>query len=205
MRRFKWKEGNSVQQSSLTIRMAKAEDARELLDIYTPYVTDTAITFEYDIPTVEEFTERIRTTLQKYPYILAISEDTILGYAYASPFKARAAYDWAVETTIYLKQGCQGKGVGKQLYSALENILKKQNILNLNACIAYTSTQDSFLTDTSTRFHEHLGYRKVGHFTQCGYKFGTWYDMIWMEKLLGEHPDKPQPVIPITDLPFPEL
>lgn len=192
-------------QSLLTIRRAKAEDARELLDIYAPYVTDTAITFEYDIPTVEEFIERIRSIQKKYPYILAISEGTIVGYAYASSFKARAAYDWAVETTIYLKQGCQGKGIGKQLYFALENILKKQNILNLNACIAYTAAQDTYLTDASARFHEHLGYRKIGHFTRCGYKFGTWYDMIWMEKLLGEHPDKPQPVIPIMELPSEEL
>ena len=188
-------------QTPLTIRMAKEEDARELLDIYAPYVTDTAITFEYEVPSAEEFADRIRTTQQKYPYLLAVSEDTILGYAYASPFKARSAYDWAAETTIYLKQECQGNGIGKQLYFALENMLKQQNILNLNACIAYTATPDAFLTNASALFHEHLGYRKVGHFTQCGYKFGTWYDMIWMEKLLGEHPNEPLPVIPITELP----
>ncbi len=192
-------------QASLTIRMAKEEDARDLLDIYTPYVTDTAITFEYEVPSVEEFADRIRTTKQKYPYLLAVSEDTILGYAYASPFKARSAYDWAAETTIYLRPECQGKGIGKQLYFALEDMLKQQNILNLNACIAYTSAPDAFLTNASALFHEHLGYRKVGHFTQCGYKFGTWYDMIWMEKLLGEHSNKPLPVIPITKLPEPAL
>ena len=192
-------------QTSLTIRMAKEEDARDLLDIYTPYVTDTAITFEYEVPSVEEFADRIRTTKQKYPYLLAVSEDTILGYAYASPFKARSAYDWAAETTIYLRPECQGKGIGKQLYFALEDMLKQQNILNLNACIAYTSAPDAFLTNASALFHEHLGYRKVGHFTQCGYKFGTWYDMIWMEKLLGEHSNEPLPVIPITKLPEPAL
>lgn len=192
-------------QASLTIRMAKEEDARDLLDIYAPYVTDTAITFEYEVPSVEEFADRIRTTKQKYPYLLAVSEDTILGYAYASPFKARSAYDWAAETTIYLRTECQGKGIGKQLYFALEDMLKQQNILNLNACIAYTSAPDAFLTNASALFHEHLGYRKVGHFTQCGYKFGTWYDMIWMEKLLGEHSNEPLPVIPITKLPEPAL
>ena len=192
-------------QTPLTIRMAKEEDAGELLDIYAPYVTDTAITFEYEVPSVEEFADRIRTTTQKYPYLLAVSEDTILGYAYASPFKARSAYDWAAETTIYLKQECQGKGIGKQLYFALEDMLKHQNILNLNACIAYTAAPDAFLTNASALFHEHLGYRKVGHFTQCGYKFGTWYDMIWMEKLLGEHSREPLPVIPITEFPKPAL
>jgi phosphinothricin acetyltransferase len=187
-------------QTDLTIRLATTADAEELLSIYTPYVTDTAITFEYDVPSVADFTERMRQTLLKYPYLVAIAEGKMIGYAYASQFKARAAYDWAVETTIYLKSECQGKGYGKKLYYALEGILKKQNIINLNACIAYTMVEDPYLTNTSTLFHEHLGYKKVGHFTQCGYKFETWYDMIWMEKLLGEHPISPDPVIPITEL-----
>ncbi len=187
-------------QTDLLIRMATPEDAKEILDIYIPYITDTAITFEYDIPSVSEFTDRMKQTLRKYPYLVAIAEGKIIGYAYASAFKARAAYDWAVETTIYLSPDSQGKGYGKKLYYAMENILKKQNIINLNACIAYATEEDAYLDNTSTLFHEHLGYKKVAHFTQCGYKFGTWYDMIWMEKMLGDHPSQPQPVIPITEL-----
>jgi phosphinothricin acetyltransferase len=112
----------------------------------------------------------------------------------------RAAYNWAVETTVYLKQDCRGKGLGKKLYLTLEDILKRQNIINLNACIAYTSIEDVHLDNSSIAFHEHLCYSKVAHFTKCGYKFGTWYDMIWMEKMLGEHPDSPDPVIPITEI-----
>lgn len=85
------------------------------------------------------------------------------------------------------------------MYLALEEILKRQNILNLNACIAYTSTENAYLTNTSMYFHEHLGYKKIGHFTKCGYKFGSWYDMIWMEKIIGEHSETPKSVIPISE------
>lgn len=185
-----------------SIRMVTESDTKEILKIYTPYVANTAITFEYDVPSAAEFSQRIHDTLQMYPYIAALEGNCIVGYAYASAFKKRAAYNWAVETSIYLKQDCRGKGIGKKLYIALENILKRQNIINLNACIAYTPDKDTYLDNTSAIFHEHLGYKKVGHFTKCGYKFGTWYDMIWMEKMLCEHPDTPKPVIPITELPL---
>ena len=78
--------------------------------------------------------------------------------------------------------------------------LKRQNILNLNACIAYTPTENAYLTNASIYFHESLEYKKVGHFTKCGYKFGTWYDVIWMEKIIGDHSANPKPVIPISEL-----
>lgn len=186
--------------TSVTIRMATKADAKEILAIYAPYVKDTAISFEYDVPSVEEFAERINNILKKYPYIVAMDNNQIIGYAYASSFKERVAYDWAVETTVYLRQDCRGKGVGKKLYLALEEILKRQNILNLNACIAYTSTDNTYLTNASTYFHERLGYKKVAHFTKCGYKFGNWYNMIWMEKIIGEHSANPKSVIPISEL-----
>ena len=186
--------------ADIAIRAAAEADAEELLRIYAPYVMDTAITFEYDVPSVAEFSRRIRDTLQMYPYIVAVEENHIVGYAYASAFKGRAAYSWAVETTVYLKKDHRGRGLGKKLYHALEDILKRQNIINLNACIAYTSGEDIHLDNTSMAFHEHLGYSKAAHFTKCGYKFGTWYDMIWMEKMLGKHPDAPDPVIPITEI-----
>jgi len=185
---------------NILIKMASEADAEEILSIYAPYVTDTAVTFEYDVPFVDEFSQRIRDTLQMYPYIVASEENRILGYAYASAFKKRAAYDWAVETTVYVKQDCRGRGVGKKLYLALEELLRRQNIINLNACIAYTPDKDEHLDNASMVFHERLGYSKAAHFTKCGYKFGKWYDMIWMEKMLGEHPDKPEQVIPITKI-----
>ncbi|HWS30123.1 MAG TPA: GNAT family N-acetyltransferase [Clostridia bacterium] len=184
----------------ISIRMAAEEDAEELLEIYSYYVVNTAVTFEYEIPSVAEFSRRIRKTLEKYPYIVALNGGHIVGYAYASAFKERPAYGWAVETSVYLGQDCRGRGVGKKLYAALEDTLKRQNILNLNACIAYTSKEDAHLDNTSVAFHEHLGYSKTAHFTKCGYKFGTWYDMVWMEKHIGAHTNAPEPFIPITKI-----
>ncbi|MEN6327605.1 MAG: N-acetyltransferase family protein [Syntrophomonas sp.] len=186
--------------ANVSVKMATEADAEEILKIYSPYVTDTAITFEYDVPSVAEFSRRIEDTLQMYPYIVILEDKRIVGYAYASAFKEREAYKWAVETSVYIKQDYRGKGLGKKLYLTLEDILKHQNIINLNACIAYTSVDDARLDNTSMTFHKHLGYSKVAHFTKCGYKFGTWYDMIWMEKMLREHPSTPDPVIPITEI-----
>lgn len=182
------------------IRVATPQDAEALLAVYAPYVTDTAITFEYEVPSLTEFRERIRHTLERYPYLVMEQDGEILGYAYAGPFKERAAYDWAVETTIYVKQGMKEQGIGRKLYQALEDTLIRQNILNLNACIGYPTVEDEYLTRNSMEFHQHLGYRLVGQFYQCGYKFGRWYDMVWMEKLVGEHG-----VEPVRVKPFPEL
>ena len=151
-------------EDKITIRQATEADAEELLKIYAPYVTDTAITFEYEVPTLEEFIGRIRHTLQKYPYLVAVEENEIIGYAYAGAFYGRAAYDWSVETSIYIKRGRTHGGVGKLLYQALEDALKAQNIINLYACIAYPEVEDEYLTKNSVSFHEHLGYRMIGTF-----------------------------------------
>ncbi len=172
---------------NITIRTAKPTDAANFLDIYRPYVERTAITFEYAVPTVEEFAERIRHTLERYPYLAAEADGEIVGYAYAGSFKERAAYAWAAETSIYIKENQRGNGVGRLLYERLEEILAKQHITNLNACISSPETGDEYLTRDSIRFHEHMGYRMVGEFHQCGYKFGRWYNMMWMEKMIGEH------------------
>ncbi|MDD2954870.1 MAG: GNAT family N-acetyltransferase [Oscillospiraceae bacterium] len=185
---------------TVTLRSATPADAPRLLEIYGPYVTGTAITFEYEIPTQEEFSERIRRTLERYPYLVAERDGTAVGYAYASPFHPREAYGWAAEVSIYLDQSCRGKGIGRVLYDAMEDLLRRQGILNLNACIALPRGDDPYLTLGSVAFHQKLGYQTVGHFHQCGYKFGRWYDMVWMEKIIAEHPDSPSPVIP-----FPEL
>ena len=186
--------------SDISIRIVGPEDAPALLDIYAYYVQHTAITFEYDVPSLEEFTARIRNTLEKYPYLAAVENGVIVGYTYAGAFHPRAAYGWAAEATIYLAHGCRHQGLGKWLYHALEECLKLQGVLNLNACIAVPETDDEYLTRNSLGFHTHLGYRLVGEFTQCGYKFDRWYNMVWMEKLLGAHT---VPAMPVR--PFPEI
>ena len=184
----------------ILIRVACEDDAEALLEIYAPYVRDTAVTFEYDAPSAAEFRDRIRNTLKKYPYLAAEKSGKIIGYAYAGGFHARAAYDWAVETSIYIDRNYHGQGLGRRLYLALEDALKRQHIINMNACIAYTKDEDSHLTHGSVKFHERMGYSIVGHFSECGYKFGKWYDIVWMEKHLGPHPHTPQPVIPFAML-----
>lgn len=180
--------------SANKIRVATLEDAKTLVEIYTPYVEKTVITFEYEVPSVEEFKGRMAHVLEKYPYLVAERDGEIVGYAYAGEFKSRAAYDWAVETTVYVREDQKKSGVGKALYMALEQILAEQNILNLNACIGYPEVEDEYLTKNSVQFHEHMGYRFVGEFYKCGYKFGRWYNMVWMEKHIGEHLDD-QPAI----------
>lgn len=178
----------------MKIRVATVDDAKEILDIYKYYITDTAITFEYDVPTVEEFKGRISKTLEKYPYIVCELDGKIVGYAYVSAFKERAAYDWSVETSIYVDKDCKGKGIGKQLYSVLEDICREMNIKNVNACIAYPGVVDQYLDFNSIDFHHHLGYEDVGIFHNCAYKFGTWYHMIWMEKMIGNHEQNTSPI-----------
>lgn len=180
----------------IVIRTADISDAPKLLDIYSFYVENTAITFEYEVPTLEEFEERVKDTLKKYPYLVAEMDGRIVGYSYVGAFKSRAAYDWAVETTVYVHKDYKGMGIGKSLYEAIESITRKQNILNLEACIAYPAegAEDAYLTKDSVLFHEKMGYRMVGEFCKCGYKFDKWYNMVWMEKHLGEH-KVPQPPI----------
>lgn len=173
----------------MNIRDAKLEDAEEILAIYAPYINDTAITFEYVVPELDEFKERIINIQKKYPYLVAEDETGLLGYAYAGTFKDRAAYDHSVETTIYLKTNQRGKGIGKALYTELEKRLEAIGILNLNACIAWKEEEDERLTHQSPNFHASMGYTKCAHFHLCGYKFNTWYDMIWMEKLIGQRQD----------------
>ncbi|MDO5362216.1 MAG: GNAT family N-acetyltransferase [Eubacteriales bacterium] len=182
------------------IRRASEEDAQAILDVYAPYIKNTAITFEYEVPSLEEFRERIRSTLKKYPYLVAEKEGEILGYAYTGAFVGRAACDWSVETSIYLKETGTKMGVGKMLYNAIEKISKAQNIVNLNACIAVPDTEDEHLNFNSAQFHAHLGYQFVGKFHKCGYKFENWYNLIWMEKTIGEHKKNPEPFIPFSEL-----
>lgn len=185
-----------MRKDAIRIRVAEPSDVPELRNIYAPYVTDTAISFEYEVPTEEEFQTRLEHTLERYPFLVAEENGTILGYANTKTFIARPAYDWSAEVTIYLQQDCRHRGIGPRLYHALEEISKAQNIRNLNACIGWIEVEDEYLTHNSVEFHAHMGYQMVGTFHGSGCKFGRWYDMVWMEKLLGDHRTAPAEVIP---------
>ena len=182
------------------IRPATEADAEALLEIYRYYVENTAVSFEWVTPTIAQFRERIRKISARYPYFCAEMDGKIVGYAYAGEFKSRAAYAWSVETTVYLERDARRHGVGRALYAALAEALHKMGVRNMCACIAVPTKEDKTLTFDSMHFHEHMGFHLVGRFTASGCKFGRWYDMIWMEKMIGEHTENPCPVIPYPEV-----
>ncbi|HFI0795187.1 TPA: N-acetyltransferase family protein [Streptococcus suis] len=164
----------------IDIRSARIEDAADLVAIYAPYVEKTAITFETQVPTVADFASRIEKTLKQFPYLVAVEEGQILGYAYASTYYARAAYDWTVELSVYVSKLARGKGIGSLLYDALEEDLTARGFKNFLACIALPNP-------ASLSLHEKRGYEQVAHFKNVGYKFDTWHDIVWLQKsLVGE-------------------
>lgn len=184
----------------VTVRNAALEDGERILEIYGHYVQNTAITFEYETPSLEKFKRRMEKTMERYPYLVIVKDGRIEGYAYAGPFVGRAAYDWACETTIYLDHSAQKCGMGRKLYAALENALHDMGVLNLYACIGFPEKSDEYLTTNSADFHAHLGFVKVGEFHKCGYKFRRWYNMIWMEKTIGKHQEEQSPIISYPSL-----
>lgn len=185
----------------MKIRVATAEDAKSIQRIYAPYVERTAVTFEYDVPCIDDFQQRIINTLKEYPYLVAIEQEKIIGYAYAGSFHSRAAYRHSAEVSIYINENWHKKGVGKQLYQELEKRLIQQNVFILYACIAATERDnDENLTDSSICFHKKMGYTIVGKHNLCGYKFDKWYSMIWMEKLIVDRTERPNAFIPFSKL-----
>ena len=186
-----------TEMSEPTIRLATPEDAPALLAIYEPYVRQTAITCEYEVPSVEEFAGRIERTLKRYPYLVMELDGRPVGYAYVSPLNSREAYDWSVETSIYLARDVRHGGLGRKLHDALKQCLIAMGITNMCALIAVPHDKDDeYLTHNSQDFHAHMGYRLVGAFDRCAQKFGRWYDMCWMELVLAERtPDLPKPTI----------
>ena len=168
----------------VVIRDVTAADAERLLEIYTPYVTDTAVSFEYDPPTVDEFRGRIAATKEKYPYIAAELDGKLIGYCYVGGFHTRAAYVHSVETSIYIDRAFRRMGVGRALYDEMERRLRAMGVTNLYAGAAYIEQEDEYLTHDSVKFHEKCGFVRCARFHGCGVKFGRRYDLIYLEKLL---------------------
>lgn len=172
-------------QSSFVVRSATVADAPVLRAIYAPYVTDTAVTYEYEVPSLKEFERRIGQVLSAWPYLVLEADGRIVGYAYASKFHAREAYKKSVETSIYLSMDARGKGYGSLLEKALASECLRRGQTAMYACISATEREhDPYLTDASIRFHEKRGYRLCGRFSRCAVKFGLDYDMVYMEKHL---------------------
>lgn len=162
----------------MSIRLAQTEDISQMLAIYAPYVENTAYSFEYTVPTLDEFTTRFKNYTAQFPWLVWEEDGQILGYAYGSAPFERAAFGWCVEASIYLCPQAHHRGIGRKLYQALEEILKLQGYRKLYALVTSENT-------ASVLFHEALGYRQTALFPDCGYKFDRLHGLIWLEKDLN--------------------
>lgn len=175
------------------IRAATLDDAEEMLALYTPYVENTAVSSEYIAPTLEEFIHRITTYTKQTPWLVCRIDGQVAGYGYASPHRARAGYQWSVETSIYVAQAFHRHGIAGALYRALMELLIRQGYYNIY--VGITSPNE-----TSIKFHTAMGFVISGSYQDSMYKFGKWRDVIWMAKSLRAHDPEPRQVTP-----FPEL
>lgn len=179
--------------TDIKMRMARETDAAEILGIYAPYVKETAITFEYEIPRLNEFKNRIRDISAYYPYLVCIIDGKIIGYAYTHRQKERAAYQWNAELSVYIDNSYLHCGIGKALYSALIEISKLQNICNIYGGV-------TSINNNSEKLHEYFGFKKLGVYHNTGYKFGKWHDVMWFEKSICKYESEPKPLVSIKEI-----
>lgn len=176
----------------MEIRFAREEDSSQLLDIYGQYI-ETTVTFEYELPTAEEFAGRIRDISREYPYLVCEEGNRAVGYAYAhKPFE-RAAYQWDAELSIYLDRDHRSSGLGSRLYGILMEILKLQGVRTVYGCVTIPNPG-------SERLHERMGFERIGAFHNTGYKNGKWLDVVWYEKQIAPYDVEPKPVIPVGEI-----
>jgi len=166
----------------ITLRFAAPSDAASLLEIYRPYVENTTISLEYDVPTEAEFERRIRKFSAEFPYIICEIDGKIAGYAYAHRYKERFGYRFSAETTVYLDESYRGMGIGKRLYGAIFELLTLMEYKNLYAIVTGENT-------SSIDFHKAMGFTEVGREHNNGFKLGRWVDVVLLEKQIGEHPN----------------
>ncbi len=174
--------------SMKAIRFAQEEDAGKILAIYEPYIKETAVTFEYRTPTLDEFSKRIRDISKDYPYLVCVSEESIIGYAYAHKHMEREAYQWNAELSVYINKNYFRCGIGGTLYGALMDILRLQNVRNVYGGVTLPNT-------SSEKLHEYLGFKKLGVYHDAGYKCGLWHNVAWYEKGINHHDLKPAPFV----------
>lgn len=180
-------------ENKYSIRLIDEADASVVLDIYKYYVENTSISFEYEVPTLEEYTQRIKTNTQKYPWLVCLSNNTIIGFAYGSTHRYRTAYQWSPESTIYVAPNCHAKGIGRTLYDTLFSLLKLQGYYNVFAGVALPN-------EKSIGFHRAMGFEEIGIFKNVGYKHGNWHHTHWFQLTLNEHKSNPAPPIEMNDI-----
>lgn len=180
---------------SKKIRLATEEDSDSLLKIYGEFITNTAVTFEVTIPSVLEFSQRIKNVLEKHPWLICEINGENIGYAYASKHRERAAYQWSVDVTVYISPKYHRKHIATALYTALIELLKVQGYYNAYAGVALPNIK-------SEGFHEFFCFKPVGVFHNVGYKFNEWRDVKWFELAISEHskiPSSPKTINEIKD------
>lgn len=168
----------------ISIRLIRETDAEAALAVYRPYVLNSVITFDYDVPSVEEFSEKIRTITAEYPWLVCEYEGKIAGYAYGSRHRSKAAYQWSPESTIYVAEEFHGTGIARILYKTVFEILLLQRFVNVFAGVTLPNP-------ASENFHRSLGFTEIGIFRNIGYKLGKWNDVRWFQLLLSEWKTEP--------------
>jgi len=177
----------------ILLRTATAADAEGILAIYAPYIENTSFTFETDVPTIGSFAERINTYLVNWPWLVCEVNGIIAGYAYAGRHRERTAYQWSVESSVYIHDEFQRKGIAQALYSALFEILKKQGFNNVYAVI-------NLPNDKSVAFHENCGFKYFTTYEQVGYKLGKWKNVGWWRLVVNEFGDEPAAPVKFAEL-----
>jgi L-amino acid N-acyltransferase YncA len=181
---------------AVRIRVATPQDAAAFAEIYSPYVTESLVSFEEEPPSAQEMERRVRTILAYAPWLVASSGDEIAGYAYASHHRNRAGYRWAVDVSVYLRSAFQRRGIGRRLYEELFAILERQRFRRAYAGIALPN-------DASVALHRALGFKDVGVYRRVGWKMGRWLDVVWLQRNIG--PDRDDELAPPDPIPFAEL
>lgn len=184
---------HSARMANPTLRLASADDAAQIAAIYAPLVTDTAITFEIDAPTVDETRQRIVGTSMRLPYLVAEDAGHVLGFAYAGRHRTRAAYAWSSDVSVYVASGTRRAGIGRGLYTALLELLTVQGYANAFAGIALPN-------DASIGLHRAAGFEPVGVYRSVGYKLGTWWDVAWWQRRLPAAASTPPPPVALVEV-----
>ncbi len=175
------------------LRLATPADSNAILDIYAPYIQNTSFTFETEVPSIEEFAERIKNYLNNWPWLVCEIDGKIAGYAYATKYRERTAYQWCVESSIYIHDDFQKAGIGKLLYITLFEILKRQGFRNVYAVI-------NLPNEKSVAFHERLGFTYFATYEQVGYKLGKWKNVGWWRLIVNEFGDEPAAPVKFADI-----
>ncbi|HQU56457.1 MAG: arsinothricin resistance N-acetyltransferase ArsN1 family B [Chitinophagaceae bacterium] len=174
------------------IRLATPADATAILAIYAPYIEQTSLTFEIEVPSVDAFANRIKTYLQSWPWLVSEVDGKIVGYAYASQYRERVAYQWSIECSVYVDEDFHGTGIAKALYTSLFEIVKRQGFNNIYAVI-------NLPNDQSVAFHEKCGFQYFATYEQVGYKLGRWKNVGWWRLIVNEFIDEPPVPVLLKD------